>query len=432
MTEARIRAIAPPKMTIAVSRRALEANLRTLRRVADRGPAIDAAPLPPGALLAVIKADAYGHGAALCAPVLARAGVEWLGVTDAAEGAHVRESLARAGIEPDLQPRILVMCGLLPADTPALLAHRLTPVVWLPAHLEALAAAHRPGTPPVAVHLEIDTGMARQGVLPDADLACLLAYLAACPRLRLDGVFTHFASAEIAGCPLTALQQDRFAQALRQVRGAGLRPGWVHAGNSSTLDEGRLLPWLHMEAAALGARLLARTGLALFGYVLPLTTAREDDPAQPSAPAQLAPALHPVATWSTSLIAVRDAFPGDTVGYNATFTATRPMRLGLLPIGYADGLRRELSSSAPSEQPPHQQRADSGGWVMISGRRAPIVGRVSMNLTTVDLSAIPDAAPGDSVTVLGPGVSAEDHAALAGTISYEILCGLRGHRILVP
>ena len=313
------------------------------------------------------------------------------------------------------------MCGALPTDAPTLVAHSLTPVVWRAEHLTALAAAHIPGTPPLPVHLEIDTGMARQGVLPGPALEHLLAQLARLPQLQLDGVFTHFASAEIANSPLTAAQQTRFAGALAQINATSLRPAWLHAGNSSTLDDARHLPWLHAQANRLGARLLARCGLALFGHVLPLESTTGQLPA-------LAATLKPVATWRARLLDLRAVAPGDTLGYNATFIAAAPMRIGLLAVGYADGLRRELSST--SESPPHP--ATPGGWATLHGERAPILGRISMNLTTIDLSAIPNAAVGDLVTILGPGITAEQHAALAHTIPYEILCAMRGHRTLVP
>jgi alanine racemase len=120
-------------------------------------------------------------------------------------------------------------------------------------------------------------------------------------------------------------------------------------------------------------------------------------------------------TWKTRVLDVREVRAGDSIGYNSTFTARVPMRLALLPVGYADGLRRSLSST----------NARKGGWVMVRGARAPIVGRVSMNLTMVDVSGIDDVAIGDEVALLGDRVTADDHARLAGTISYEILCGIR-------
>ena len=222
---------------------------------------------------------------------------------------------------------------------------------------------------------------------------------------------THFASSEIACSPVTLAQQQRFAQALGQIRDEGLRPAWLHAGNTSTLDEARLVPWLSAQAEGLGARLLARSGLALFGHALEL---------EGGVP-HLAPSLLRAGTWKSHVIAVSELAAGEAVGYNATYTVGAPMRVALLPIGYADGLRRELSSTTTRP----------GGWVMVRGRRAPILGRVSMNLTTVDVTNVPDASLGDEVIVLGDGVTAVDHARIAETIPYEILCGLRAGSLLV-
>ena len=164
---------------------------------------------------------------------------------------------------------------------------------------------------------------------------------------------------------------------------------------------------------------MVRSGIALYGYCLPICGAVVDAGVTPnsrvSSRSRVHTDLQPVMTWKTRVIALRNIQAGDAVGYNATFTAPRPMRLALLPIGYSDGLRRELSSS----------NAKPGGWVMLHGQRAAIIGRVSMNLTVVDVSQISGVAVGDEVVVLGDGVTADDHARLAGTISYEILCGVR-------
>ena len=174
-------------------------------------------------------------------------------------------------------------------------------------------------------------------------------------------------------------------------------------------------PWLVDLAKSVGARAMVRCGCALYGYCVPITGADAY-----SVRSKLRPALRPVMTWKTRVIGLRDLPAGDTVGYNATFTAPAPMRLALLPVGYADGLRRELSAS----------NAHAGGWVILRSRdgspqRAAIVGRVSMNLTLVDVTAIPGVRIGDEVVVLGDGITAEDHARLAATIPYEILCGVR-------
>ena len=358
-------------------------------------------------VLAVIKADAYGHGAERCAPMLTRAGARWLGVTCASEGARVRRSLAAAGPTTGSSTvDILLMCGFLPEDVPTLLEHRLTPVLWTVEQVRALPRG-------VAVHVEVDTGMGRQGVEPGPELAKLLAEVRA-QGLELDGLFTHFCSSEQAGSALTQTQQTRFEQAVAQMRGLGFHPTWVHAGNSSTIDNpAQPAPWLADLAASAGARAMVRSGLALYGYTLPI-----EGHADAQVRSQVRSQLRPVLTWRARVLAVRSLAPGETVGYNATWTAEIPMRVALLPVGYADGLRRELSSSNLAGS------AKAGGWAMCEGQRAPILGRISMNLTVVDVTSIPDVVAGAEAVVLGPGVTAEDHARLAGTIAYEILCGI--------
>jgi alanine racemase len=411
------------KSWVEISEERLRANYRVLAEAAGRHIAV----------LAVVKANAYGHGAAVCAPVLARAGAKWLGVTDAAEGAAVRAALLKAGAKHDQQllPKLLVMCGPLPEDADAIVRHDLTPVVWEQQQMEWLAdAVRRRGTGPLRVHLEIDTGMARQGVAVGDELRAMLLWLRGQTSLELDGVLTHFASAEVAGSPLTMAQRERFEAAVYAVGEVGLRPAWVHAGNSSTVDNdladgelhGSLLAWLSGLAEELGARAMVRSGLGLYGYCLPIEFADEADPHTDSQTGpQVRPGLQPVMTWKARIIGVRDVLAGDTVGYNATFVAKRPMRLALVPVGYADGLRRELSGS----------NTHAGGWMLVHSSRAAIVGRVSMNLTVVDVTEIPNVRVGDEVVVLGDGITAEDHARLAGTIAYEIVCGVRGTSRLV-
>jgi alanine racemase len=373
------------------------------------------------AVLAVVKANAYGHGAGVCAPVLAKAGAEWLGVADAVEGVAVREVLAAAGVAYEDQPRILLMCGLPGEDAEAIVSRGLTPVVWEQQQMECLAAAvlqHGGDAARLRVHMEIDTGMARQGVVPGEGLRRLLHWLKRQPRLVLEGVLTHFASPEEAGSTQTLLQRERFEEAIAAVAEAGLRMAWVHAGSSSTVDNqdaAANLAWLRSLAESVGARSMVRSGIALYGYCLPI------EPQDSKVRAKVRCGLQPVMSWKTRVIGLREVQAGDTVGYNASFTAKRSMRLALLPVGYADGLRRELSGS----------NAQPGGWTMVKGQRAAIVGRVSMNLTVVDVTAIPGVAVGDEVVVLGDGVTADDHARLAHTISYEIVCGVRAEARLV-
>lgn len=366
-----------------ISDQALASNFRALQHAAGASTEV----------LAVIKANAYGHGAERCASILTASGAHWLGVTCADEGQRVRATAGDA-------PEILIMSGFLPEDAAIIHNSRLIPVLWTPEQITSLANLNGQ-----KIHVEIDTGMGRQGVRPGTELARLLVQVQAA-GLILDGIFTHFCSSEVADSSLTREQQLRFGGAVAQVAEAGLNPRWVHAGNSSTLDNpAKPSTWLATLAGSIHARALVRTGIALYGFCLPL---------EGSAAPHVQPAVAPVLTWNARVLSVRSLAPGETVGYNATFTADRPMRIALLPVGYADGLRRELSST--NQRP--------GGWAMLHGQRAPVLGRVSMNLTVVDVSHIPEVQPGEIATILGPGISAADHARLAGTIVYEILCGV--------
>ena len=402
------------KSWIEISERRLTANYKTLAKAAGEI-----------SVLAVIKADAYGHSAALCAPVLARAGAQWLGVTDVKEGVQIQMELAEAGIAPEDRPRILIMSGSLADEAKVIALHELTPVVWSLGELEALAAAAIEQRKQLAVHVEVDTGMSRQGVAVGADLDILLRWFTSQNTLTLEGVLTHFASAEIAGSKQTTSQERQFEEVIAQVKASGLKPQWVHAGNSSAIDNlhaaqtpATSLAWLSQLARSSGARAMVRTGLALYGYCLPVE--REQDYSGDAA-SNVRSQLLPVLTWKARVIGLREIAAGTHVGYGGTFTATRAMQLALLPVGYADGLRRELSSGS-----------NGAGWVSIHGCKASIMGRVSMNLTIVDVTEIRGVVAGDEAVVLGEGVTAEDHARLAGTISYEILCGVKAHPLLVP
>lgn len=385
---------------------ALRGNYRALRALA-----------PAAEVLAVVKANAYGHGVDLCAPACIRAGAHWLGVTSVEEGVRVRTLGPDPQVppvpktSPDLQTptdtRILVMSGLHPGEAAAVLAHRLAPSVWEPYQLDLLAAeARQRGLPPqsVPVHLELDTGMARQGLsVPGArnELAALLPRFAAHSPLRLEGVMTHFHSPEVLE-GATALQIGRLAAALELITAQGVRPELLHAGNSATLLGGSDLPALEALALRHGMGLMLRPGLALYGY------------APSFVPPQAPPvALRRVLAWKTRITSLRTIQPGETVGYNATYRAAQATSLALLPVGYADGYNRLLSNR---------------GTVLIRGERAPIAGRVSMDQVVVDVSGVSGASIGDEAVLLGEqgihSVTADDIATLTGTISYEVLCAI--------
>ena len=374
-------------------------------------------------LLAVVKANAYGHGLSPCAPWLVQAGAQWLGITSVEEGIALRGLCTKV--------RILVMRGLLHGESDALIDAQLTPTVWETEQLGWLAKAAQQralAVGSVPIHLEIDSGMSRQGVeLPR--LANLLGTLQSLPMLRLAGVYTHFASADMLDAEQNRLQRTAFRRAVEQILAAGFHPQWIHAGNSSTLLARQAMDFNDLPHTE-GAKYLIRPGIALYGYA-PVFSGAECEVAE-----QARARLRPVLTWKTVIASTRTVEPGTAVGYSATFVAPAKMRLALLPVGYADGLNRKLSGSNSSE----------GGHVLIHGVPAPIVGRVSMDLTVVDISHIPNVATGDEVVILGEHngseqdggeqngqrVTADDHARWAGTIPYEILCAISARVPRVP
>ncbi len=300
------------------------------------------------------------------------------------------------------------MCGMELNDAPAMATCGLTPVVWTVEHVAAMERAARAAGHRLDVHLEIDTGMSRQGAQPGAELAAVAERLVRSRWMHCEGLMSHLSSAEVAASKVTESQRARFADAIAQVTAAGLQPELLHLGNSSAVDEGSTMAWVREAAKKIGARAMVRSGLAVYGMCLPIEAGGKG---------QLAAKLKSALTWKTHITGLREIEKGTSVGYGATFTAKRAMRLALLPVGYADGFRRAASSGLSLDDP--------AGWVMIAGKRARVVGRVSMNLTTVDVTGIDGVHVGSEVVLLGDGVSAEDHARWSGTIAYDILCGLK-------
>jgi alanine racemase len=349
-------------------------------------------------LIAVVKANAYGHGVLSCAAALEGAGAQWLGVTSVEEGIAVRGACAKA--------RILVMCGVWEYEAESAIERRLTPVVWEAAHIDWLDdAARRLGLGPqsVAVHLEIDTGMARQGVQA-VGLPALLTRLEHAESLVLEGVMTHFHSPEFLDGKATAAQIERFDSALEMIVARGFHPAVIHAGNSATLLASDGAESVRNLAAKHGACAMLRPGLALYGYAPRYTG---------TGASAVANGLQPVLAWKTRVVSLRTIEPGENAGYCATFRAKRKSRLALLPAGYADGLNRLLSNC---------------GEVLLRGQRAPIAGRISMDLTIVDVTDVDDVELGDEVVLLGEQgkeqITACEIADYAGTIPYEVLCGI--------
>lgn len=345
----------------------LRHNLRVLQRVAA------------GAQVwAVLKADGYGHGAKAVARTLERAGATGLCVALLEEGIELRE----AGIRVP----ILVMGGYYGRAWGEILRHELTPVVFDPGQIEELADEVRySSSEPIAVHVKIDTGMGRLGVMPK-DIGTLGASLLRHPEVRLQGLMTHFACAD-TGEGIDD-QLDRFEAASASLRAMGLSAELRHAANS---------------AAALSsprARLdLVRPGIALFGV---------------SPSAGLCAELRPVMRIQSEVIALRELGTGMSAGYGATWRASRPSRIATVPMGYADGLSRGLSNN---------------GYALVRGKRAPIVGVVSMDMTMIDVTEIDGVRLGDEAVLLGAQkgplgsdtITTEEVAKQLGTIPWEVL-----------
>ncbi|HEY2859771.1 MAG TPA: alanine racemase [Terracidiphilus sp.] len=377
---------------VEIDTRALEDNYRFLRQLA--GEATEC--------LAIVKANAYGHGLELCARAAVRAGARWLGVTSVEEGVAARAAC------PDA--RIVVMAGVFPGQARAVYENRLTPVVWdfwQLDELENFARAHGCAAGSIRVHLEIDTGMSRQGVAPD-QLAAWLARFTAESAIAMEAVMTHLYGSDEAHGETTTHQLAILEESLGQVAAAlPSRQTWLSVGASAALLGGAA-EQIRGLAARVGLTPMLRLGLALFGLTPPFDPAFDagDEPEELEAASKR---LKPVLEWKTRVVTVREVPPGANVGYNGTFVATEPMRLALIAVGYADGLDRRLGNRFS---------------LLVRGQRAPLVGRVSMDQAVVDVTEIADVTPGDEVVILGAQggetITAFDHAEVAGTIPWEV------------
>jgi alanine racemase len=364
----------------------LRHNLRVLERALATGSGEKRA-----AVWGVLKADGYGHGAPAVARTLERAGIGALCVALLEEAVELRE----AGIRVP----ILVMGGYVGASRDGveeLFARDLTPVVYDAGQIERIAGVaryERPGER-LGVHLKIDTGMARLGAAP-SELDAIFEALARSPEVRVDGLMTHFACADGADAEVTAEQLRLFGEHERRARMAGLAPVVRHAANSAAL--------LRFPEARLDA---VRPGIALFGVSPPVAGA-----------SALAPELRPVMKVRSEIAVLRTLQPGERVGYGHTWSASRRTVLATVPMGYADGLDRALSNK---------------GHALVRGRRVPIVGTVSMDMATLDVTDVPGASPRDEVVFLGPqegplgrdAITATEIADAIGTIPWEVLCSI--------
>jgi alanine racemase len=342
---------------------------------------------------AVVKADAYGHGAVECSRALEAEGARWLGVTSLDEAIPLRE----AGICAN----ILLMTGFWRGEETEIIRLRLTPTVWEPWHIETLDTAASGMGVVQNVHLKVDTGMGRLGVAVD-QLPGVLSALKAAKHLVLEGLSTHLASSEIMDAPSVAEQERSFEVARRMVREAGIEPAFVHMANTAAVIS-RRETWANMKGST-----MVRPGVALYGYYLPFQRAGRE-----VSGGTLRLPVKPILTWKTRILSLRDFGANQPLGYGATYVTKAPAHVAVLPVGYADGYNRQLSNR---------------GRVIVREHYAPIVGRISMDLTLVDVTGIPGIAVGDEVILLGAteglSVDALEHAELANSTPYEILCNI--------
>ena len=345
---------------------------------------------PVARVMAVLKANAYGHGAVECAQRLSREGADWFGVALPEEGIQLRA----AGIK---EP-ILLLAGYWPGQAAACVQNQLTSVVYRLEMVEALNQAAANAGVVIDVHVKVDTGMGRLGVRFD-QLNEFVPGLAQFRNVRIDGVMTHLAAADDAVCqPLTRDQIQRFEDAVTAFRNHGYRPTHLHLANSAGVF-GYRDSWGN----------LVRPGGVLYGLWRDVLPDSVSDPE-----------LKPVMSVHSRISLLKWVPPGETIGYGCTFEASRRSLIATLPIGYHDGYMRGLSNRA---------------HVIVRGKYAPVVGRVSMDLTLIDVTDVPGVEIDDQVTLLGGNrnspelkITAEELARIAGTLSYEVTCGI-GERV---
>jgi alanine racemase len=365
---------------------ALQANFRAIQTFVSGGsedPSLHA----PG-IIAVVKANAYGHGSSRVALALEQAGATMLACADIEEGIVIRQAGVRVPI--------LVFGALSVSDLDGLFEFSLTPTISTPGAAKAVQAAAARHKTTIGYHLKIDTGMNRLGFRHD-NLGQTLPDLLASPNLRLDAVYTHFASADVPESPVFNEQRERFeaawtiVQRLAPSHPRTSHPVFRHASNSAALLRDSRV-WYDA----------VRPGLLLYGIVPP--------------PLASTIQLTPVMSLTSRVVAVKGLRPGEAVGYGGRYQAESPRTVAVIPAGYADGLDTRLCGR---------------GHVLIRGQRAPIVGAVSMDMITVDVTNFGDVQPGDEVVILGrqgseswQQIDAREVAAAIGTIPWEIVCRL--------
>ncbi len=328
--------------------------------------------------MAVVKANAYGHGLAPIAQESVRSGASWLGMARSDEALELRRS--------GLNGPILLLGHTPPGQYAEVIANRVSLTVWDFDQVQAASAAAVTIGEPARIHIKVDSGMSRLGI--QVEDALELARAASATRgIILEGLFTHFAKADEADSAPTDIQERRFHGLLQALDAAGLRPPLVHAANSAA--------GLTRPSACFN---LVRTGIAIYGM-------------HPSAECLLPPEFRPALAWKATLSQVKSLPAGRGVSYGHVYTTQGNERIGTVPVGYADGYRRVPNN-----------------WVLVGGHRVPVIGRVSMDQIMVQLDAVPQARAGDEVVLIGAQgeerITTEEVAERWGTINYEVTCGI--------
>ncbi len=359
---------------VEISLKQIVENFHAVRDVV--GPNVEVMP--------VVKADAYRHGAVEVSRALAAAGARWLAVSNVEEGAILRDR--------GIATRILVMADFLPTERASLLEYNLTPVIHSLADITEWDLMARAKGVTADYHLKIDSGMGRLGTRGTASE--ILEAINSAKNARLEGLMTHFASAANYASPQTEEQVQMFRGICAELARAGVNPPLLHLASSTPIAYGRRDAWQRM----------VRPGHAIYGYVSPV--------AKGTAPTRLLD-VRPALAWKTAVLAVKDLPAGSLVGYGGMYRTVQPTRIAVLAAGYADGIPHRLSNK---------------GRVIAKGHFAPIIGAVSMDLTTIDITHCPPLEAGDAVTLLGTeagaSIDAQQIARVAGTISYSVLCGI--------
>ena len=366
-------ATSPFRSWVEISRSQIAANYRAIARTVG----------DPVTVVPVVKADAYRHGSVEISRVLVDEGAQWLAVSNVEEGVTLR----MAGI----QTRILVMADFLPVGRLAMCEQDLTPVIHALDDLRDLNELGLRKGARIRFHLKIDSGMCRLGTRATA--AEIADALRSLPHVELEGLMTHFASVADFTTQQTDEQTQCFFGVVDGLREAGVEAPYVHLSSTGGIAYRRRETWGNM----------VRPGHAIYGYVSP---ARGSGP-----PTNLK--VRPVMCWKAAVLTVKEIPRGAQVGYGGMYAAPDTMRIAVLAVGYADGIPHRLSNR---------------GRVIVCGKYAPIIGAVSMDLTTVDVTHCPEVAIGQAVTILGSEggltIDAQEIARQAGTISYSVLCGI--------